>query len=139
MMPIVMLSARDSARQFDCDNGSILHCSQHPSLYRFVGGHAETSGHVGIIDEMTTCPSVMSQEKVVQLSSLLHVAPISYNLLSTTHFVLRHSPQHLFVIGFSSWPCFHETIITDEIFNVRESRKSYLQDDRLRYTLHAVF
>jgi hypothetical protein len=115
-----MLSASDSARQFDCDNGSILHCSQHPSLYRLFGGHAETSGHVGIIDEMTTCPFVMSQEKVVQLSSLLQLAPISNNLLSTTHFVLRHSPQHLFGIGFSSCPCFSETIVVDERLNGQE-------------------
>lgn len=53
---------------------------------------------------MNVCPSLMLHENVVQLSSFCHSAPISNSLLSTTHFVLTHSPQHLFGIGFSSKP-----------------------------------
>lgn len=98
MSPTVSLSARDSGRQLCCDNGSSLHFSQHPSWYLCVGAHLETSGHVGIIVVMKTCPLLMPQAKVIQLSSLSHSAPISWSLLSTTHFVLMHSPQHLFGI-----------------------------------------
>jgi hypothetical protein len=137
MRPIVTLSANDSARQFDCDKGSILHCSQQPSLYRLLGGHADTSGHVGIIDEMTTCPFVMSQEKVVQLSTLCHVAPISYNLLSTTHFVLRHSPQHLLGIDWSSWPCFRKqwALMRFSFYTIEREVTYRLTDNVTHFTL----
>lgn len=75
--PTVDASASDSAKQLCWDNGSILQCSQHPSLYLFAGVHDDTSGHVGAIEVMKVSPLLTLQAKVVQLSSLLHSAPTS--------------------------------------------------------------